>query len=349
MKTIDEVEPRTVVNAASTPGDATNSFILGAPGSYYLTGNVVGSRGRHGVSVRANGVTLDLNGFALLGEGTGTARGIDVPVPCSGLALRNGTVTGWAGGGVMAAAAELHAEDLRLTGNTGAVGLTAGNGSTVQGCVASANGTGFSMFDRTSILESMATVNTQTGIMATSYVSILDCTSSRNGWSGITTESSCVIARCSVTRNLPDGYGIRAGDGCTVTDCTSARNGVDGIVVGAGSSVHRCTAIGNGTRGIRAVGGGCHIGGNTSNGNDNGIVLESAPGAPGGRLEGNACSANRSTAYIVNSLRNVVVRNTASANGAGFHIVAGNVAGPVLDLAKGGSLTAASDWANIEH
>jgi hypothetical protein len=57
----------------------------------------------------------------------------------------------------MAAAAVMRAEDLHLTGNASAVGLTAGNGSMVQGCVASANGTGFSLFDPTSILESIAT------------------------------------------------------------------------------------------------------------------------------------------------------------------------------------------------
>jgi hypothetical protein len=43
----------------------------------------------------------------------------------------------------MAAAAEMHAQDLCLTGNPGAVGLTPGNGSSVEGCVASDNGIGF--------------------------------------------------------------------------------------------------------------------------------------------------------------------------------------------------------------
>jgi hypothetical protein len=157
VKTLDEVQPRTIVDAANTPGDATNTFILSRPGSYYLTGNVLGSRGRNGISVRANGVTLDLNGFALLGEEAGTVRGVDVPMACHGFTLSNGIVTGWAGGGVMAAAAVMRAEDLHLTGNASAVGLTAGNGSMVQGCVASANGTGFSLFDPTSILESIAT------------------------------------------------------------------------------------------------------------------------------------------------------------------------------------------------
>ena len=349
MKTLDQVEPRTIVNALNTPGDAKSMFVLSQPGSYYLIENLVGSQERNGISVRADGVTLDLNGFALLGEAAGTMRGVDVPMPCHGFALSNGTVMGWPGGGVMAAAAVMRAQGLLLTGNIGAVGLTAGNGSLVQGCVASANGTGFSLADRTSILESIATVNSQVGIMATSYVSILDCTCSRNGWAGVTAEAACVIARCSATRNLPDGYGIRAGEGCTVTDCTGSRNGSDGISVGAGSSVQNCTASGNGARGIRASNGGCYLSDNTANGNDTGIVAESSPAQLGSRLDGNTCASNRSSGYVVNGRRNLVVRNSAAGNGGAFSISPGNVVGPVLDLTGGGSLAAASGWANVIH
>jgi hypothetical protein len=42
-KTLTEVEPRTAINAANTPGDATSLFKITQPGSYYLTGNITGS------------------------------------------------------------------------------------------------------------------------------------------------------------------------------------------------------------------------------------------------------------------------------------------------------------------
>jgi hypothetical protein len=71
LKTLDEVEARIIVNASSTPGDVTNSFIIKAAGSYYLTGSITGVAGKHGISIQANDVTLDLNGFALIGGGTG--------------------------------------------------------------------------------------------------------------------------------------------------------------------------------------------------------------------------------------------------------------------------------------
>ena len=51
MKRLDEIEARTIVNAANTPGNGTNTFIINAPGSYYLTGNLTGAAGKHGISI----------------------------------------------------------------------------------------------------------------------------------------------------------------------------------------------------------------------------------------------------------------------------------------------------------
>jgi len=44
VKTLDQVEPRTIVNALNTPGDAKSMFVLSQPGSYYLIENLVGSQ-----------------------------------------------------------------------------------------------------------------------------------------------------------------------------------------------------------------------------------------------------------------------------------------------------------------
>ena len=66
-KTLTEVEPRIAINAANTPGDADSLFKITQPGSYYLTGNITGVVGRHGIeiAVPANGpsVTIDLMGY----------------------------------------------------------------------------------------------------------------------------------------------------------------------------------------------------------------------------------------------------------------------------------------------
>ena len=54
MKTLDQVEARIPIDATNTPGDATSSFKIIAPGSYYLTGNVTGESGKNGLSVAAS-------------------------------------------------------------------------------------------------------------------------------------------------------------------------------------------------------------------------------------------------------------------------------------------------------
>src|SRR5678809_1013800 len=67
MKTLDQLQPRIPVNATTTPGDATSVFKITQPGSYYLTGNIAGVAGKHGIYVTTGNVTLDLMGFDLVG------------------------------------------------------------------------------------------------------------------------------------------------------------------------------------------------------------------------------------------------------------------------------------------
>src|SRR5262245_7050708 len=56
-KTLAEVEPRVAINAANTPGTGTCLFKITAPGSYYLTGNITGASGRHGIEISSSNVT----------------------------------------------------------------------------------------------------------------------------------------------------------------------------------------------------------------------------------------------------------------------------------------------------
>lgn len=84
-----------MVNAANTPGDAAITFIINAPGSYYLTAKSDRRGGKHGVSIQANDVTLDRNGFALISGGGAGLRGVDTPAQINNLSIRNGSVRGW--------------------------------------------------------------------------------------------------------------------------------------------------------------------------------------------------------------------------------------------------------------
>ncbi len=366
MKTLDQVEARTIVSASGTPGDETNSFVIAAPGSYYLIGNIAATPGKHGISIQANDVTLDLNGFALLGGGSASC-GVNVPVPQSGFCIRNGSVRGWGGGGVQAATAVTIAENLRLSENAGPAGLAVGNGSIVNACVATGNNVGFSLPDRTQISNCIATENTDRGFVCTSYVSIIDCTASRNfGGGGILTQASCSIIRCTSTRNLPRGEGITTGAGCTIADCLVGSNGSDGIRVDAGCTVRGCTASSNGSRGIAVRNGSSYIIGNTCNHNAlNGIDVddEENVGISGNRVEGNSCSFNVNFGFFVQgSTGNIIMRNSASENGQGdsdYQIGRFNSTGPMVNAKQEFSdpvkqqaqeiLSTSSPWANFIH
>ena len=93
MKSLGQIEPRTPI--AALP------FTIANPGSYYLTGNLTGVAGTNGITVASGDVTLDLNGFALLGV-SNSMSGIQVASAssaCTNVAIRNGTVRGWGGAG----------------------------------------------------------------------------------------------------------------------------------------------------------------------------------------------------------------------------------------------------------
>ncbi|MEL6329151.1 MAG: hypothetical protein AAFR38_05780 [Planctomycetota bacterium] len=95
-----ELEPRTVLSAVNTPGDADSVFKITQPGSYVLTADVVVPAGQVGVDIAANEVSIDLNGFTIRGDGTAEA-GIspaigDTPgiVSFYGLRVSNGRISG---------------------------------------------------------------------------------------------------------------------------------------------------------------------------------------------------------------------------------------------------------------
>jgi hypothetical protein len=91
--------------------------------------------------VLADNVTIDLNGFALLGA-SGSADGITVGTNRTGLSVFNGTLHGWAGHGLNAdAAVGVRVERVLAAGNKGE-GLSVGDRGVVDGCLATGNAGG---------------------------------------------------------------------------------------------------------------------------------------------------------------------------------------------------------------
>jgi hypothetical protein len=57
MKTLAQIEPRTPVDAAHTPGDISDQFIINQPGSYYLTANIAGVSDEYGIGILTNSIS----------------------------------------------------------------------------------------------------------------------------------------------------------------------------------------------------------------------------------------------------------------------------------------------------
>jgi len=98
MKTLDQLEPRIPL---TQPAGSTSGLTISAPGSYYLTGNITVTSG-HGISINADNVTLDLNGFTIRSSAspaTGNAvlingDGALSSIAYSAITVRNGHISG---------------------------------------------------------------------------------------------------------------------------------------------------------------------------------------------------------------------------------------------------------------
>ncbi len=289
-KPLAEVEPRVAINLANTPGDADSLFRITQPGSYYLTGNVTGVAGKHGIEIAASGVTIDLNGFDLVGvPAMGAFDGVTVTVAnLVNIAVRNGSVRDWGDEGVdfgTINAINSRVENIRASGNAGN-GIRAGDGAVVASCTA---------FD-----------NASSGINAGSGCAITACTAYANILNGIFTGPGCTVANCTAYNN--SGSGISVGSGSTVTDCSLRVNTTDGIVCSSACVIRGniCSTNGNGGEGagIRATGSDNRIEGNNCTGADRGIDVVGAG--------------------------NIIIKNSCSGNTSNWEIAAGNICLVVL-------------------
>lgn len=291
-KTLTEVEPRIPVGAATTPGNASALFRITQPGSYYLVGNITGAAGKHGIEITADGVTLDLNGFDLVGlPGMGAFDGVSAN-SLRNVTVLNGSVRNWGDGGV----------DLGFTAN----------GCRIEGVLASGNaGLGINGGIGCFVSNCTATSNTLSGIRANNGSTIARSSAHSNTGSGIQVNHGCTISGFSAYQN--SGGGILAGSGCTITDGSAYTNVGHGIQAGDAGSVTRCSTQSNTGRGIN-VGDSSTVADCSASFNNEGIRA-----TIGGSISG--CTARSNTGFGIVGGSNAVVRGcTATANGnTGIH------------------------------
>ena len=240
MKTLDQIEPRTPIS--SLPYSITNA------GSFYLATNLSGASGQNGIVVRADNVTLDLNGFVLAGV-PGSSSGIDCPNAQSNVVIRNGTIRNWGAGGVDASPVRnLRLQEIRAASN-GATGIAAGTNSVVDNCSASGNGDFGIQVGPSSLVRYVASAQNAGGGIVLGASSLLEASSaSGNAAVGISTAAGCTIKDCLASENT--GVGIQAGIGNVLVACNTQSNQVDGISCGIESRLSGCLARANGRHGF---------------------------------------------------------------------------------------------------
>src|SRR6266550_2100631 len=96
MKALDEIEPR--INIQRTinplPNDANYHFIINAPGSYYLTGNLAVTK-PNGIHVTGANVTIDLSGFQITRSAVSGGNGILIESGADGCIIKDGSIKGF--------------------------------------------------------------------------------------------------------------------------------------------------------------------------------------------------------------------------------------------------------------
>jgi hypothetical protein len=165
--------------------------------------------------VEADHVTIDLNGFMILGLGSGNGRGIVSDK--DGITISNGTIS-----------------------NFGLGALLIGDGCTVRGIRAIDNGGGLSLGRMSNVKDCTVIAIDVAGIWVADQSLVNSSTSITAGGIGINANTNCVVTGCYGEGDL---IGIAAFGGSTISNNT-AKGGTNGLYVFCASNIIGNTGIG---------------------------------------------------------------------------------------------------------
>jgi hypothetical protein len=366
MKSLDQIdadiqaagEKRIPIDAAHTPGDANDAFVISQAGSYYLTGNITVGGAVTGILVQASNVTIDLNGFSLTSSNASAGSGISALTGGDHLTIRNGTISGWRHGVNSTATSDGLFEGLHLTGNQ-QYGLFCGANTLVRNCVSTSNGFGISTFDNSLVTDCVANANRSYGIILGADNRASRCVANFNVLGGIEAAYGCVVADCTCNGNV--GNGVAVQDGATVRHCTAKDNAQNGIACQNGCQITGNTCDGNNTsKSTNYAGIGTTATASTISFNH----VTNTLGGPGiyttnasNTIDSNVCANNQGIGIVAagsGSIHNFIVRNSCTGNtGGNYSLATTNTYGPVVNSSAGGQIADTGDganpWANWIH
>ncbi len=257
-------------------------------GSYLLTGNLTGSAGANGITIAADDVSIDLNGFTMYGV-PGSLCGIVVQTETQhNVTVQNGIIRDWGSFGVdltagtNGGATNCVLRDLTVYHN-GNGGLRGGFNSNIERCRAFQNGgdpgpspvvtnrlgMGIENENGSAVERCLSWFNNEHGILPHSATAVRSVVTYGNGHDGIHASHATLI-RNAIAANSSEGIQVASGGG--VVDSVAAYCDEDGIRVEGGqggSVVEGCVTMGNHDNGIDCQGAGSRVSGANVYSNDN--------------------------------------------------------------------------------
>ncbi|MEM1321270.1 MAG: right-handed parallel beta-helix repeat-containing protein [Bacteroidota bacterium] len=322
------------------------SYVITEPGSYYLTQNINSAQsGAFGIVIDADDVFLDLNGYIILGDrtgspgifslpsnGGGTGDGIHLEGTRNNITIKNGTIDSWAGNGIYGNNTNLSSFYNLLIRNNGRHGIE--------------------VHDYNVLIDCKSFYNYYDGIRTGEGCTISDCKSSANSGYGFKINRFSKLSRCMASYNALDGFSISQ-DGKLV-NCSATENEGIGIDISIGAFVSFCLSNRNGEAGIQAFSD-CIVANSVASYNGQDISSAGSDSTDysgikvdgnGGYLYNNVCANNRYAGIAATTLvqdtkivSNLVVQNEYIGilveNNGGIIVnnyVGGTVNGPSYDF-----------------
>jgi parallel beta-helix repeat protein len=241
MKTLDEVEAR--IPISSIP------YTISQPGSYYLTKNLgPAAQDTDGITVTASNVTIDLNGYCLIGAGKAagtTGNGIVSSGSPVNITVGNGTIRDWRICGLtLAGATSGRIEGLRCLDN-GANGMLSGTSFSIEGNICRGN--------------------TDDGVQSGARCTIIGNMCEGNGRDGISAGLGCAITNNLAIENSANGIGAMGYSRIVENLCWGNNTGI--YASGSASCIESNQAVTNTAYGIRVAAMNNYIASNRARGN----------------------------------------------------------------------------------
>ncbi len=295
--------------AAATPAAATDGvkllkqpsafpIVISTPGSYRLKSNLtVPDANTTAISITADNVTLDLNGFSILGPTvcsgspvtscapTGTGSGI--VGTGSNIAVRNGTVRGVGYRGIELMFTQGAVVDALRVRDNGSVGISLGDQCRAAGNTVTRNGSaGIIGGDECLMTGNVVLFNYGTGLHASEHSAMTGNLASHNGFEGIVVNGGTgVIVENVVADNGEEGIETAGG---VVSRNTVEYNGADGIRTQNGiTSENSVLATSGFNVGIYAGGAGLVLNNVVAGAGEVGLQLDTPTGYAGNVLDNN--------------------------------------------------------------